>query len=322
MAAALAAASAVADARAATNAESSWDAPLTWNGVRGAEKAAPAAEPPPAATPSPAIPPAATPPARVPASPAPAPAAAPWPPPAAEISAGGFFDRWVAGRLALGAGLRMARLTDNHRPPRPGTGETFVGNLTALDLENETDWAPVATYRFARHFRAALSWESIEARTFNYNRDDPYGARGQTDGIVEISGPVALLELAWPCFGDTLFPHAGAGLFFGSADFREDAFWNLNYGSEAAWAADGRRTEAPRGVYREIRVDDAIGEIVSAGLSWRPAKHFRLDLDVRKTWVDADCVFGYNWLGNWKPQKSGDFSLDHVAWTLSAAYVF
>lgn len=229
---------------------------------------------------------------------------------------------WFHGHLTLGLGLARARLTDNHRPPRPETGETFLGNLILLDLENETTWAPVATYWFARYLRVSATWESIEARTFNFNREDPYGPHGQTDGIVEMSGPVFLLEATWPLLDDTLFPHAGVGVFVGQSDFREDAFWNFNYGSQAEYEADGKPSRAPHGVYREIHVDDAWGRVAAAGLAWRPARHFQLDLDVRQTWVDADCVFGYKWLGHWKPQKYGDFTLDNIVWTLSAAYVF
>lgn len=302
-------------AQAANVAEASWDAPVSWFAPRA--KAAPAPVSPAPVSPAHPSPVSPAPVSWNPISPPAAPPPAAQCPPVLEPSSG-FYDRWVRERLTIGAALRVARLTDNHRPP----DKTFLGNLTALDLENQTDWAPVATYWVARWLRAGLTWERVEARTFNFDRLDPYGPHGQSDGIVEISGPVALLELTWPCLGDTLFPHVGAGVFFAAADFREDTFWHLDYGSPADWEADGRPSRAPHGVYREIRVDDATGWVAAAGLAWRPAKHFQLDLDVRQTWIDADGVFGYDWNGHWKPQKYGNFSLDNTAFALSAAFVF
>ena len=229
---------------------------------------------------------------------------------------------WLSERLTIGLGISRIRLTNNHRPPKRDAGETFVGYVNLLDLENDFAWTPVVTYWAARYFRASLSWENVKARTFNYDKTNPYGEHGQTDGIISISGPLVSLEAVFPLMDDTLFPHAGLGIFFINADFREDDFWHLGYSSQESYEYYGKPKKTRSGYYREIRVDDTVGWLASAGIAWRPMKKFQVDLDVRQTWADVDCEFGYNYKSGWDPHRSGNFTLDNVAWTLSAAYVF
>ena len=240
--------------------------------------------------------------------------------PAASESGG--WNSWLGERLSLGLSLSRVHLTASHRPPDIDNHSTFVGYLNCLELEDEIAVAPVVTYWIARNLRASVTWERIEARAFNYLPDDPYGHHGPSDGILGMSGPVAMLELTFPCLDDTLFPHVGGGMFYSFSYFHEDKFWHLNYNSVADWEADGSRETAPRRIYREIHVDDALGWVASAGLAWRPVKHFEVDLGVRQTWIEADCEFGYSWRGTWKTHRHGDFTLDNLAWGLTASFVF
>lgn len=232
---------------------------------------------------------------------------------------------WLSDRLSLGLGISHMRLTDNHRSPSREDGKTFVGRLNLLELEDKTQLTIVANLWFMRYLRASLSWENVEARTFNYDVSNPYGAHGQTDGIVKISGPVLSLEGVWPLLDDTLFPHVGAGLFFGQADFKEDTFWHLGYSSQASYDTYGRPSHTRSGFRREIHVEDTVGWLASAGIAWRPVKHFQVDLEVRQTWADIDCEYGYLWNKTdkgWDPHRTGDFTLDNLTWVISAAYVF
>lgn len=234
---------------------------------------------------------------------------------------------WLSERLTLGLAVSRIRLSDNHRSPhRPdawGTeGTTFLGALNLMELENETVVVPVATYWVARYLRAKATWEIMKTRVFNYKDDDPYGPHGQTDGLAKMNGPVAMLEAVWPLMDDKVFPHAGAGVFYGFGDFDEDTFWHLGYSSPESWELKGKPKKKAGGHYREIHMDDGLGWVASAGVAWRPARHFELDLEMRKTWVSADAEYGYITGDGWEAHHPGEFSFDNVTWSLSASWVF
>ena len=235
----------------------------------------------------------------------------------------GWYHRWLSGRLSIGAGVSWSHLTDNHRPPDREGGATYVGYLDLMKLEDDAEAVPVVTYWVARYLRLAATWERLEARVFNYDRKNPYGEHGQTDGVATVAGPVFEVSGVFPLLNDTLFPHAGLGMFIGMGDFKEDTFWHLGYPSQAAYEKAGSPGTTQRGFYREIHMEDTLGWVASAGLSWRPVEHFQVDLDVRKTWASTDCEYGYLWEGKgWDPHREGDFSFDNVAWTLAASWVF
>lgn len=264
-----------------------------------------------------------------PTAPRPAAATAPLPATAWEsafeppVMSTGFGEGWIADRLTLGLAIRQSHLTDNHRSPDRDGGKTFVGYVNELDMNNETLVVPVLTYWAARYLRLSATWENLKAKTYNYDPDNPYGHHLHSDGRLKLEGPVFVVEGLWPLWNDTVFPHVGAGLFIGMGDFLENDFWHYGYATQEDYDAFGRPKKARSYFLREIRVDDAIGWLLSAGVAWRPFKHFQVDLDVRQMWVEPDCVFGYtSRKGKWDPQVDGEFTLDNLTWTLSAAYVF
>lgn len=239
----------------------------------------------------------------------------------------GWTASWLSERLTLGLAVSRIRLSDNHRPPhRPDSwgskGTTFLGALNLMELEEETVVVPVATYWVARYLRAKATWENMEARVYNYNDADPYGPHGQTDGIAKMHGPVVTLEGVWPLLDDTLFPHVGAGLFYGFGDFDEDTFWHLGYSSQEAWEERGKPRKTAGNHYREIHMDDGLGWVASAGLAWRPMRHFEVDLEMRKTWVTSDAEYGYVKNSGWESHHPGEFSFENVTWSLAASWVF
>lgn len=229
---------------------------------------------------------------------------------------------WLADRLTIGLGVRVARFTDNHRPADREGGKTFVGYVNELDLENETLLVPVVTYWTARYLRLSATWETLKGRTYNYDPYNPDGPHAHSDGRLKLDGPVFMVEGLWPMMDDTLFPHAGAGLFVGMGEFREDDFWHYGYGSQESYEAYGKPKKTRLNYKREIHSDDAIGWLVSAGVAWRPFKHFQADLEVRQMWVEPDCEYGYMYKSGWDPHRKGEFTFDNLTWTLSAAYVF
>lgn len=228
---------------------------------------------------------------------------------------------WISERLTIGLAVSRLHLTANHRTASRDSGKTFVGFVNLLELEDETAWAPVITYWVARYLRVSATWEDVEASAYNYDKGN-IEEYAHSDGTVEVSGPVFSLEAVWPFLDDTLFPHVGAGVFFAHGSFHESPFWYLGYSSQDSYEAYGSPTTTRARYTREIHVDDDIGWLASAGIAWRPFKHFQLDLEVRQTWVDVDCEFGYMRRSGWEPHRNGDFSLDNTAWTLSAAFVF
>ena len=60
------------------------------------------------------------------------------------------------------------------------------------------------------------------------------------------------------------------------------------------------------------------------GVAWRPIPELELDLSLRKTWLEPGCEFGYRdeKTGRRSPQSSGEFTLDSLAVSLTASYVF
>lgn len=229
---------------------------------------------------------------------------------------------WLSERLTIGVGVRHAHLSENYRTPDRESGSTFVGRLNMLNLENENDVMPVVTYWLARYLRVGATWERLHARAYNYNVGDPYGQHAHSDGVAKLSGPVFTLEGMIPLFDDTLFPHAGAGVLVGMGDFKEDTFWHYGYTRQEDYEAAGKPTKGRSGYLREIHSDDTLGWLVTAGVAWRPVKHLQVDLDVRQTWAETDCEYGYMLKSGWDPHRKGEFTFDNVTWSLSASYVF
>ncbi|MBP5786788.1 MAG: hypothetical protein J6Y19_03095 [Kiritimatiellae bacterium] len=238
------------------------------------------------------------------------------------MSSGAPGEGWLTDRLTIGLALRMAHFTENHRTPDRDGGKTFVGYVNEIDLKNETLVVPVVTYWAARYLRLSATWECLKGRTYNYDPDNPYGPHLHSDGREKLYGPTFMVEGLWPVLDDTLFPHVGAGLFFGMGEFREDDFWHYGYGSQESYEADGKPKKTKGNFKREIHSDDAIGWLLSAGVAWRPFKHFQVDLDVRQMWVEPDIEYGYMKKKGWELHRKGEFTFDNVTWTLSAAYVF
>ncbi|MBR1609753.1 MAG: hypothetical protein IJ678_09090 [Kiritimatiellae bacterium] len=235
-----------------------------------------------------------------------------------ELVSTDFYEMWLADRLSVGLEVSWATLTDAKRPEDWSRSQTFVGYINELKDDSQVTFAPVVTYWAARYVRATLRWDSVSGRTKNFNT-----ATRHSDGVVEAAGPMLTVEGVLPLFDDTLLLHAGVGVVRAFCDFDEDTWWHLGFADQASWEALGREQYHTRtGHYREIEVDDAFGFALCAGASWRPAERFELDLSVRHVWLEPDCTFGYRYVRGFEPLQEGDFTLDHLAVSLSASWVF
>lgn len=240
------------------------------------------------------------------------------PAPAVALRSESFYDQWIKDRLTVGLGLSFSTLTDAKRPKDESRRKTFVGYIWKLEDEDQVGVLPELRYWAAPNLRITLALDRVSGRTRNFNLEK------HSDGVAELVGPQLLVEGVYPLCDDTVFLHAGVGVVYDFADFDEVAWWNLGYSSEASWIEYGRTGKTRQNYFREIRVDDSFGWTLAAGASWRPHPRFELDLSLRHTWIEPDCVFGYNYgkRKGFKPQLDGDFTLDHLSVALTASYVF
>ena len=234
------------------------------------------------------------------------------------LESGSFHDRYLAGRLSIGATALSTSLTDAKRPEDKGAGKTFVGFIYKLEDDHATRLVPTVSYYMPEYMlRASLSWDSVYGRTRNYNKTR------HSDGVVKTQGPSFLLEVAYPFLDDTLIAHAGVGFVAANSDFTEDTWWRLGFSSEEAWKARGAPSHVSRGArLREIRVDDVFAPMIGGGLSWRPVEHLELDLSARYVKMEPDCEFGYSHGGRFSRSEKGEFTLDHASVAATVSYVF
>ena len=235
-----------------------------------------------------------------------------------------FYDVWIRDRLSVGLALSHVRLTDGDRPADLSCRRTFLGYINELDEKDEWTWAPSLSWLASDFVRLGLTWQSVEARTMNCNVNAETG-RSMSDGAVSASGPLLLVEGAYPLEGGVWRPHAGVGLGWYAGDFDEDAWWGLGYAGPKSWESAGKPgNKTAAGRHRYIDVDDAFGLSLSAGVAWRPVPELELDLSLRHTWLEPDCKFGYRdaKTGRRDVQSSGEFTLDFLAVVLTASYVF
>lgn len=227
-----------------------------------------------------------------------------------------FREVWLTDRLSVGLGVGVSYLTDKHRHPHKEEGYTFVGFVNELDDEHAVFPVPEVAWWATRNLRLRLAFDHVEGRTRNYNYD-------HSDGTVRIRGPVFAAEFVYPTFDDTLFPHAGFGVAWENARFKPERWWTLGWYYEDEWAEAGRPEKKKSGYTRAIKVDDTIGWVLSAGVSWRPVPRLQLDATVRHVWAEPECEYGsVRRKKGYSRELDGKFWLDHATVAVSASYVF
>ena len=229
-----------------------------------------------------------------------------------------FYDTWLKDRLSIGLGFSYATLTDSERPKDAQNNRTFIGFVWKLEDTDQIGVLPELRYWAADHLRLVLALDRVSARTRNYN------AEKHSDGVADLWGPQLLVEGVYPLCDETVFLHAGVGVVYDFADFNEVNWWKLGYSSKADWEYLGRPSKSRQDYHREIRVDDDFGWTIAAGVSWRPAPRFELDVSLRHTWINPDCQFGFFHGGSYgfENQLDGDFDFDHLTIALTGSYVF
>lgn len=227
-----------------------------------------------------------------------------------------FHETWLKDRLSIGLALAHSSLTDAKRSPDKMHGSTFVGFINKLDDEDSLRFTPTISWWAAPFLRFSIFRDGISGRTRNYNT-----AAKHSDGVVKAEGPAFVAEGMLPLVGDTVFLRAGCGIVWADADFDEETWWHLGYGSADAWKAYGSPS-TPAGKMREIDMDDAFGFLVCAGVAWRPIPRLEAELALRHVWLEPDCHYGYRLSGGFQEHSSGNFTLDHLTVSLGVSYVF
>ena len=226
-----------------------------------------------------------------------------------------FYDAWLSDRLSVSVGFSVSALTKNHRPKDRDGGRTFVGFVNKLENERPVRFTADISYWASRHLSLGLSFANFGGRTRNYNNH-------RSDGCVEVWGPVLHADAVLPCLDDVLLPHLGAGVIYGVIDFEEDRWWNLGYSSQAEYDATGHTYKTKNDRYREIRVENAFGFVLQAGMAWRPMEHVQLDLTLRQTFLSCDAEFGYRRTRGYRRELPGEFDLDNFSVIFTVGYVF
>lgn len=227
-----------------------------------------------------------------------------------------FYDSFIKGRLSIGLALYTVSLDVDDRPQDELWEKTFVGYVNQLTEEDDTGFTPVFSYYLCDYLRFGLQYNKVTARTMNYNVHS-------SDGYVDCQGPVVTLEGSLPLLDDMLIPHVGVGAAFYRGGFHEDSWWHHGFGSNERYLAL-RQHETGAGHYREIDVDDTVGFMLTAGVSFRPVSHLELDLSVRTISANVDCTYKYVYVRNKEViiMDEGDFDLDNVSVMFSLSYVF
>ena len=219
---------------------------------------------------------------------------------------GSFFDDYISERLTVGLRVSTFRLRHADRPPDRDGGRTFVGYINKLEEEDDVNFNPTVTWWIARYAALELTWDGVEASTWNYNLKTANG-KGTTDGNIKMSGPILGLRLQYPLFDLAVTPYVGIGY----------AKWSTKFERSREWAREGPGKE------RIMDCDDDSGIVWTLGVGLRPIPHCEVDLMVRKLDLTSDAEFWYGHNGHkTKYNSSGDFNLDHVAYGAAVSYVF
>ena len=228
-----------------------------------------------------------------------------------------FYENWIKGKLSIGLTYSIFRLTDGDRPAN--REDDFLGNINELQDAHENNIFPILEYQACDYLNLGLTYTKIGARTMNFNNHE-------SDGDAELKGPVIIAELTYPLWEKRLHPHIGLGVAFLKGDFNEDTWWNLGYASPESWEAYGKPTKKTRqNHYRDIEVDDQTKVFFTAGLSYRPHPHVKLDVSYRRISLDPDCNFAYDYGSNHGGRairNYGDFDMSGYFWLFTVSYIF
>ena len=222
--------------------------------------------------------------------------------------AGGFddwetiYEDFIQDRLMIGVRATTFRLKNASRPEDWNCEKTFVGYINKLEEEDTTHLYPVVAWWICPYIAIEITYDKVEASTWNFNNH-------ATDGNIEFGGPIFTLRGQYPFWENRVIPFVGIGYADWSCDFKESENWFTR--------SDG--------VNRVMELGKAdVGWALTAGVGVRPIRHLEIEAMVRQLDAKTDAEFWYMKGGVHRGHvmRTGEFTLDHIAYGLAASYVF
>jgi hypothetical protein len=228
----------------------------------------------------------------------------------------------------LEVGLRFTsfELDETPRPEDPFRQQTFLGFVN--QLEEEQDSAPkfYMNILINKYVGFEITHDAVAARTRNFNN-------GQSDGILEMSGPIYSIIGRYPfedvpIFGSAndyrvdIIPFLGLGYADWEADFKEEGWWAAGFSSPESWASAGSPSPSESGMVRMIQVSDDSSTVIMIGLALSLHEHFGIDIIYRQMELSTDAQFLRGSLSNPEPQSAGEFPMDHSTLGFGAKFIF
>jgi opacity protein-like surface antigen len=201
----------------------------------------------------------------------------------------GFFGRFVANHLTIGARVTYFWLKDTRRSGPNGLDNlnqdgNFLGSLWGLDAQQHYFPNPFVEYRVISGFGAGIAYDQARAKTLDWT-DNTARLVTAGDGDVEIKG------VQYYVFGrlrnqTRLTPYANVGI----------ARYHAHFFASPDWLTPGRHFE----------VDDTNGWFVSGGCNVAFTRH--VGLDVLYRYSELDAVVGRAFF-NARRHRSGAFPM-------------
>ncbi|HXK09923.1 MAG TPA: hypothetical protein VMT70_09785 [Vicinamibacteria bacterium] len=211
----------------------------------------------------------------------------------------GFYGRWLAGRLSVGADWTYFWLEDTRRSDENGydngnLGGNFLGSLWGLDAVQHAFPSPYLEYRVVSVVGVGSTYDQARAKTLDWGNDDQTAG----DGDLEIRGLLGYVFARYRGWSH-LAPYAQVGFAH---------YWSRFYESPG-WAAPGRHFE----------VDDTHGWFVSAGTRVVLWRHVDLDVLIRHSGTEPVTARAYLHGGHY---RAGAFPMRSDVLGLGLAYAF
>ena len=139
-------------------------------------------------------------------------------------------DDFISGHLTIGYRPIYVHLQDSSRTPVDNNKNgqidadellrvSYLGSITGLQSQQDYFRSAIfARWDFWNYCGVEMTWEHIQAKTFNF------WSKG-TDGTFDMSGPMLAAVLQYP--NESIFtPRVGAGVAFLSSTFNMDPYWH------------------------------------------------------------------------------------------------
>lgn len=219
-------------------------------------------------------------------------------------------------RLEIGARRTRFSLDTTQSPgtDREIPGNTFLGNLTRIEGEQDDSFKLFITVLPIPYAGLQLTWDGVEARAWNWNT-------GTSDGTVEASGRILSLLVQYP--NRTRFtPYATLGRMSWDADFHEDPWWNYGFSSPESYRSSGSPGRSQNGLQRYITTSINEGSVKSLGLAVRILDYLSADFTYRTVSVNVDASYYRKLGGVSELRRTGNFPLNHSSYAVGLKYVF